>query len=170
MSIFARVLPVLLLLLPLSSVWAQGVGYVDMQRVLEESDVGKKVQEDLRKEFEPTAQTLGKDEQEIRTLQETLARDAPLMSKDQVTTKEEELKKRIESYQKEAGRAQQELMKVQQERAREILGPAQKAVAAVAKQKKLSMVVERSLNGLLYMDTGTDLTESVIQQMNAGKE
>jgi outer membrane protein len=155
--------------LPLSSVSAEEVSYVDMQRVLEESEVGKKVQEDLRKEFEPTAQSLGKEEQEIRTLQETLARDAPLMSKDQVTKKEEELKKRIESYQKDAGKAQQELMKVQQERAREILGPAQKAVTAVAKQKKLSMVVERSMNGILYMDDSRDITEAVIKEMNSTK-
>lgn len=169
MSVLARAIPVLLLLLPLSTVSAEEVSYVDMQRVLEESEVGKKVQEDLRKEFEPTAQSLGKEEQEIRTLQETLARDAPLMSKDQVTKKEEELKKRIESYQKDAGKAQQELMKVQQERAREILGPAQKAVTAVAKQKKLSMVVERSMNGILYMDDSRDITEAVIKEMNAAK-
>jgi len=38
----------------------------------------------------------------------------------------------------------------------------------VAKQKKLSMVVERSLAGILYLDKGLDITADVIKTMDAG--
>lgn len=146
---------------------AADIGYVDMQRVLEESTIGKKVHDELQKQFEPTAEALGKEEQEIRQLQETLARDAPLMSKDQVAKKEEEFKKRVEEYQKKGGAAQQQLLKVQQEKGREIIGPARKAVQAVGKKKKLSMVVERGTAGVMYLDPGLDITDSVIKEMNA---
>ncbi len=166
MSIRRLSLLMLSLAVPLAAP-AADLGYVDMQRVLEESAVGKVVQEQLRKDFEPKAQTLGKEEQEIRKLQETLARDSALMSKDQVSKKEAEIKKRIEAYQKEAGATQQQLLKVQQEKGREIIGPAQKAVEAVAKQRKLSMVVERSLTGILYLDSGLDITGDVIKYMDA---
>lgn len=166
MPIRRLLLLMLSLVVPLAAP-AADLGYVDMQRVLEESAVGKVVQEQLRKDFEPKAQALGKEEQEIRKLQETLARDSALMSKDQVSKKEAEIKKRIESYQKEAGAAQQQLLKVQQEKGREIIGPAQKAVEALAKQRKLSMVVERSLTGILYLDSGLDITGDVIKFMDA---
>lgn len=154
------------LALPLSAT-AGELGFVDMQRVLEESAVGKKVQGQLRKDFEPKAQALGKEEQEIHKLQETLARDSALMSKDQVAKKEAEIKKRVEAYQKEAGAAQQDLLKVQREKGPEIIAPAGKAVEAVAKQKKLSMVVERSQAGILYLDKGLDITAEVIKYMDA---
>jgi outer membrane protein len=92
------------------------------------------------------------------------------MSKDQVAKKETELKDRIEAYQKEAGAAQQALMRVQQERGREIMGPARKAVDAVAKQKKLSLVMESGQTGLLFTDDALDITDSVIKQMDASNQ
>jgi len=168
MRIYRSFLLMLSLAVPLSASAAGDIGFVDMQRVLEQSAIGKKVQDQLRKDFEPKAETLNKEELEIRKLQETLKRDSALMSKDQVAKKESEIKKRVEAYQKEAGATQQQLLKVQQEKGREIIGPAQKAVDAVAKQKKLSMVVERSLAGILYLDKGLDITADVIKTMDAG--
>ena len=162
-----RIVTILALALPFATLEAASLGYVDMQKVLEQSTLGKKVQEELRKEFEPRAQELGKTEAEIRQLQETLARDSALMSADQVKKKEAEIKQRIEAYQKAGGALQQEVAKVQQQKGREVMAPAQKAVDAVAKQNKLSMVVERSLTGIMYLDPGLDITDDVIKHMDA---
>jgi outer membrane protein len=162
-----RIVTILALALPFATLEAASLGYVDMQKVLEQSTLGKKVQEELRKEFEPRAQELGKTEAEIRQLQETLARDSALMSADQVKKKEAEIKQRIEAYQKAGGALQQEVAKVQQQKGREVMAPAQKAVDAVAKQNKLPMVVERSLTGILYLDPGLDITDDVIKHMDA---
>jgi outer membrane protein len=164
----SRIVTILALALPFATLQAASLGYVDMQKVLEQSAQGKKVQEELRQEFEPKAQELGKTEAEIRQLQEALARDSALMSADQVKKKEAEIKQRIEAYQKTGGALQQEVAKVQQQKGREVMAPAQKAVDAVAKEKKLSMVVERSLTGILYLDPGLDITDDVIKHMNAG--
>jgi outer membrane protein len=147
---------------------ATDIGYVDMQQVLEKSKLGSRVQAELRKDFEPKAKPLGDEEQAIRQLQATLAKEAALMSKEQVAKKEAEIKKRIQAYEKTAGAFQQELMKAQQEKGREVLGPAQKAVDAVAKQKKLSVVLERSMAGIVYLDQGLDITDEVVKQMDAG--
>jgi outer membrane protein len=162
-----RIVTILLLALPFATLDAATLGYVDMQKVLEQSALGKKVQEQLRQEFEPRAQELGKTEAEIRQLQERLARDSALMSEAQLKKKEAEVKQRIEAYQKAGGALQQEVAKVQQQKGREVMAPAQKAVDAIAKQKKLSMVVERNLTGILYLDQGLDITEDVIKHMDA---
>jgi outer membrane protein len=89
------------------------------------------------------------------------------MSADQAQKKEGAIKAKIESYQKAGGALQQELAKVQQQKGRELMAPAHKAVDAVAKQKKLSMVVERNLAGILYLDDGLDITTEVIKLMDA---
>lgn len=143
------------------------VGYVDMQQVLEQSKLGKRLQEQLRKEFEPQAKVFAEDEQQIQALQQSLERDKALMSKDQLAKKQKEIQTRIEDYQKKTLPIQQELMKVQQEKGREIVTPAREAVNAVAKEKKLGMVVERGLAGLLYIDGSLEITADVIQEMDA---
>ena len=157
----------LTLALPLAVAQATDVGYVDMQQVIEKSKVGTKVQEQLRKDFEPKAKPIGAEEQAIREAQKSLAKEAALMSKDQVEKRQAEIKKRIAAFETLAAPFQQELMKAQKERGREVLGPAQKAVEAIAKQKKLGMIVERSQAGVVYLDKSLDITDEVIKQMDA---
>jgi len=161
---------ILALYLPFAAVEAASLGYVDMQKVLEESTLGKRVQEGLRKQFEPRAEELGKTEAEIRQLQEAFSRESPLMSTEQAKKKEAEIKGKIESYQKAGAALQQELAKVQQQKGRELMAPAHEAVDTVAKQKKLSMVVERNLAGILYLDEGLDITAEVIKLMDANSK
>jgi outer membrane protein len=143
------------------------VGYVDMQQVLEKSKLGKRLQDQLRQEFEPRAKQFAEEEKQIQSLQQSLERDKPLMSKDQVAKKEKEIQTRIEGYQKKTLPIQQELMKVQQSKGREIVAPAREAVNVVAKKKNLSMVLERGLAGMLYIDDSLEITADVIQELDA---
>ncbi|WP_295399798.1 OmpH family outer membrane protein [uncultured Thiocystis sp.] len=157
----------LFMVLPTLAANNGGVGYVDMQKVLEQSKLGQRLQEQLRKEFEPKARQFAEDEKQIQTMQQSLERDKALMSKDQLAKKEKEIQALIADYQKKTMPIQQELMKVQQEKGREIVGPAREAVNAVAKQKKLGMVVERGLSGLLYLDESLEITAEVIKEIDA---
>ncbi|MBO8085641.1 OmpH family outer membrane protein [Marichromatium sp. AB32] len=156
----------LALALPLPALAGPSVGYVDMQKVLEESRIGQQVQEQLRKDFEPRGRALAEEEQTLMQMQQSLERDAPLMSEAQVDKQRTELKERIAAYQKEAAQLQRELMKAQQEKGREIVVPAREVVNAIAEKRGLDMVVERGQNGLLYIDEGLDITEAVIERLD----
>ena len=157
----------LTLALPFAAAQATDIGSVDMNQVIEKSKVGIKVQEQLRKDFEPRAKPLAAEEQAIRQAQASLQREAALMSKEQMEKKQVELKKRIEAFEKTAAPLQQELSKAQQERGQEVVIPAQKAVDAVARQKKLGLVVERNQSGMVFVDKALDITDEVIKQMDA---
>lgn len=142
------------------------IGYVDMQQVLEKSKLGQRAQATLKEKFGPKSEEFAKEEQALRQQQQTLERDKPLMSKDQIKKKEEELQKAIESFQKTAGTTQQELAKEQQKLGQAIVGPAQEVVQALSKEKKMSAVFERQQAGLLYIDSGLDLTNEVIKRLD----
>ena len=146
---------------------ADVLGYVDMQKVLEESTLGKRLQDQLREEFEPRGQEMAAEEQEIRKLQQSLERDGPLMSADQVSKQEADVQKRIAAFQEKANGIQQEIMKVQQAKSREIIGPARDSISAVAKKNKIGMVVEPGMSGVLYLDEKLDLTAEVIKHLDA---
>ncbi|RKT46079.1 OmpH family outer membrane protein [Thiocapsa rosea] len=157
----------LFFIVPTHALAADVVGYVDMQKVLEDSKLGKRLQEQLREEFEPRGEEMAAEEQEIRKLQQSLERDAPLMSADQVSKQEADVQKRIEAFQEKANGIQQEIMKVQQTKSREIIGPARDSINAVAKKNKVGMVVEPGMSGLLYLDEKLDLTAEVIKHLDA---
>jgi len=146
---------------------AEGVAYVDMQRLLQDSQLGQAAQARLEERFSDKQQPFAEEEMEIRRLQQNLERDKPLMSRAQVEKKEQEIKTRIEKFEKEAGALQQELLKAQQEEGVKILEPARKAVVSVAQQRKLTVVFEPSQAGILYLDEKADITDAVIEAMNA---
>ncbi|MBN2886484.1 MAG: OmpH family outer membrane protein [Chromatiaceae bacterium] len=155
----------LLLSLPVQAL-AADLGYVDMQKVLDESRMGQQLQEELRASFESRGRAIAEEEQTIMQQQEQLERDAPLMSEDQVKKRRAELESRIRAYQEEAGALQRELMQAQKEKGRTILVPAREAVESIAKKHKLDMVIERGQIGLLYIDEALDLTAEVIEQLD----
>jgi len=145
---------------------AQTIGYVDMQQVLQESKLGKQAQEKLKEKFGPKSEEFAKEEKAIAQQKQALERDKPLMSKDQIKKKEDEIQKKIEAFQKSAGGIQQELQKEQQKLAQAIVGPAQEAVQALSKERKMGMVFERSQAGIIYTDSALDLTKEVIKRLD----
>ena len=142
------------------------IGYVNMQQVLEESKLGKLAQGTLKEKFGPRSEEFAKEEAAVRQQAATLERDKPLMSKDQISKKEAELKDKMDALQKQFSGVQQELAKEQQKLAQAIIGPAQEAVQALSKEKKMSVVFERSQAGLLFIDEGLDMTKEVIKRMD----
>jgi outer membrane protein len=145
---------------------AEGIGYVDMQRVLQESRLGQAAQARLEERFGERQQPFAEEEMAIRRLQQNLERDKPLMSRAQVEKKEKEIAERIEKFEKDAGALQQELIKAQQEEGTKIIEPAREAVVTVAEKRKLSAVFEASQANILYLAKDADITEAVIEAMN----
>jgi outer membrane protein len=146
------------------------IGYVDMQRVLEDSDLGKAAQANLQERFGDDQQAFAKAEAEIVQLQQALERDRPLMSKDQVAKKESEIKTRIEEFEQEFAKIQRELAQAQQQEAGKILQPARDAVISVAKKRKLGVVFEANQAGIVYLDENGNITDAVIKAMNAANK
>jgi outer membrane protein len=153
-------------LLATTSAQAADFGYVNMQRVLKESQLGRDAEARLEERFGERTKPFAEEEMAIRQLQQTLERDKPLMSEAQVTKKETEIRERIQAFEKNFSTVQRELMQAQQEEGAKILEPADKAVKAVAQQKKLSAVFESSQSGILFLDPQTNMTDAVIEYMN----
>ncbi|NBC49384.1 MAG: OmpH family outer membrane protein [Gammaproteobacteria bacterium] len=165
-----RTLLVLIAFLLAAPVLASEIGYVDMQRVLEESDLGKAAQANLEERFGDEQQAFAREEAEIRQLQQQLERDRPLMSAEQVEKKETELRERIKQFEEEFTQIQRQLAQAQQQEGNKILQPAREAVISVAKKRKLDAVFEASQSGVVYLDDEGDITDEVIKTMNANTD
>jgi len=160
----------LLIAVPALAAPKASIGYVDMQQVIEQSELGQRAQARLQEEFGPQREAFAEEEQAIRTLQQQLQRDKPLMSKEQIAKRESELQERVQGFRKEASATQERLLKEQQEMSQEILAPALEAVNAIAEERSLAAVFERRQAGLVYVDDAIDLTPEVIKQLDAATE
>ncbi|MBK1706796.1 OmpH family outer membrane protein [Halochromatium glycolicum] len=165
-----RTLLVLIAFLLAAPVLASEIGYVDMQRVLEESDLGKAAQANLEERFGGEQQAFAREEAEIRQMQQQLERDRPLMSAEQVEKKETELRERIKRFEEEFTQIQRQLAQAQQQEGNKILQPAREAVISVAKKRKLDAVFEANQSGVVYLDDEGDITDEVIKTMNANTD
>jgi outer membrane protein len=167
----SRTLLVLLsLLLTAAPALATEIGYVDMQRVLEESELGKAAQAKLEERFGDDQEAFAREEAEIRQLQQTLERDRPLMSAEQIEKKEAELQERIKAFEEDFAKIQRQLAQAQQQEGGKILKPARDAVVSVAKKRKLGAVFEANQSGVIYLDEDNDITDAVIAAMNASSD
>ena len=169
MNRFVSFFPSILILFTASVHAAEigSIGYVDMQLVLDESDMGKQAQQALKEKFSGRQEALAVEEQSIRQMQQTLARDQALMSQAELDKKTAEIDERIRAFQQKAAEAQQDFTQEQSKLGNEILGPVEGIIETVAQEKKLSAIFERRQSGFLYVAPGIDLTAEVIKRLNA---
>lgn len=147
--------------------FASEIGYVDMQRVLEESALGKTAQANLQERFGDEQRAFAEEEAAIRQLQQKLERDKPLMSTAQVEKTEQEIQTRIKKFEEDFAKIQRQLAQAQQQEGQKILKPARDAVVSVAKKRKIDAVFEASQAGVVYLDEDGDITDAVIEAMDA---
>lgn len=156
----------LLLTAPLCAAEPTTVGYVDMQKVLENSKMGRQAQDTLKEKFDERRTALEQEGQALGQLRQTLTRDQALMSQAELDKKKGELQNRLQKFQTEAAAVQKELQEEQNKLGSEILGPAQEIIAEIAKEKSVSAIFERRQSGLLYVDDALDLTDEVIKRLD----
>ncbi len=148
--------------------FAAELGYVDMERVVNESKLGVAADNRLQQRFGEQTERFNEQQAAIARLQQELERDKLLMSARQVETKEQDIQQRIEKFEQEVTAFQRQLLQAQQEEFQKILPTAQRSITAVAREQKLSAVFESSQsNGILYLDPERDLTNAVIGHMDA---
>jgi len=143
------------------------IGVVDLQKILELSDAGKKAQAEINKQGKKMETDLKKKGTEIDQIKKQLEREAMVMSRDMREDKNRELRIKsndIKILQKKymtdfkvfesklVGRIQKEVFKIVEE---------------TGKKEGYLLVVERQEGGVLYYPNSIDITDKLIQQYNA---
>ena len=124
------------------------IGYVDMQRALNETDDGRKAKEKLKKDME--------DLEKKRTL----------LPADKVREKEAELRTRLEKVQQTYVRHQQTLSAAEQKETAKIFERMTGIIQQIAAAENFSMIVDKS--ALVFAKPHLDLTNELIRRYNGG--
>ena len=145
------------------------IGYVDLQRALNECDAGKKAKEDFKRQVDRLQGDLEKQKQQIEGLREQLEKKALVMKEDERRNLENDYRKKLRDFERNYKDSQGELQGKDNELTAEILKQLQKVIQGYGAREGFTLILENSSSTVLYSNQDADLTDSIIQEFNSGK-
>jgi outer membrane protein len=142
------------------------IGIVDMQKALQTVDAGKKAKSQLEKEFNAKKKELQTEEASIKKLGEEFKKQSLVLSDEARAKKQAELQERFMKFQEMTARAQQEIQAKEQELTAPLVTSLRTIIADLAKQRGLSVVLEKNENTVLFSMEKDEITEEVIANFN----
>ncbi|MBI3896674.1 MAG: OmpH family outer membrane protein [Gammaproteobacteria bacterium] len=142
------------------------IGYVDMTKVSNESKAGKRAKDDIQKLFKERQETLGKEEQQLKSQQQSLEKDKLVMTEQQRKDKQKDFEAKVKVFREKVSTAEHELQQKQMEAEKKIGPVIQGIIQDLAKEEKLLLVFEKRQLPL-YAAGEADLTDKVIQRFDA---
>ncbi|GAB4507507.1 MAG: hypothetical protein Tsb0026_03250 [Sulfuricaulis sp.] len=165
MNKFILLLP-LIMLLNNAAVAADkpAIAYVDVRKILMESKIGKKNKTEFEKMIKEKESALGKEEEKLKAMQEAFQKDQLMMTDEQKKAKQKTFQEKADAFQKMVRDAKQEVGKKENEYTSRALTELRAIIADLAKEMKLSLVLEVSESGLLYAEESMNLTSKVMEK------
>ncbi|MHB8534308.1 MAG: OmpH/Skp family outer membrane protein [Sulfuricaulis sp.] len=143
------------------------IGYVNLQKVLVTSKVGKRNKIELDKLIAQKKSAISAAQEKLKAMQESYKKDQLLMTDDQKNAKEKEFQEKARAYQQMVDAANQAVNKKGNEFADSALAQIKPIIARIAREMKLSIVFDANDMSVLYAEKGMDLTQKVIEQYDA---
>ena len=157
----------LLLSMPVLAADSLKMGYVDMRAVLTESKSGKAHRAELETYIKDKQAALRKEEDKLNTLKQSLDKEQLTLSDKQKQEKQRDFQTKVQAFQKMAGEADQELRKKDADYTNKTVENVRKIIADLAKSDKINIVLAKTDMTVLYADDGMDLTQKVIDKLDA---
>jgi outer membrane protein len=143
------------------------IGYVDVRKVMNESKSGQLARGEIEKIVKQRRESLAREDQELKNLQQSFEKDKLLMSESQRAAKQQEFDQKLKAFQQARTDAQREIEEKDREFTIKALPQIRDIIRDLAKEQKLTFVFEKNNAPVLYAPDGPDLTDKVIQRFNA---
>lgn len=138
------------------------LGYIDMQKAVQATKAGKKAKSDLEKELEKRRKEFADKEKELQAKGQELEKKALVLSDDIRQKRQGEFQQEIMKFRDSQMKTQMELQNKERSLMDPILEKMKKSIEKVAKEEKLSMVLERAEHSVTWADPTLDITEKVV--------
>ena len=146
------------------------IGYVDLQRALNESNAGRQAKERFKKEVDKYQGDLKKQKDDLETLREQLEKKALVMKEDERRSLELDYQRRARDFERAYKDSQGELQLKDNELTADILKEINVVVQEYGKEQGYTLILENSSSTVLYSSQNADLTDRIIEVYNARKK
>ncbi|MBI5233103.1 MAG: OmpH family outer membrane protein [Deltaproteobacteria bacterium] len=139
------------------------IGYVNLQKALNDSEAGRKAKDYLQIEAKAKEDDLVKKEEELKSIKEQLDKKGSVWNKETKDAKEKELQEKSEEFLKQRMKYAEELNKKKKQSEEKIIEDLRLIVEELAKKKGYTYIFEQALGGVLYAPKDADLTNALME-------
>jgi outer membrane protein len=140
------------------------IGYVDIQKVIAESEAGKRAKERFQAQVKKAESDVQRERQDLERMRADLEKKGALLKDEERRSLEADFQKRSVNLQRTMGDYQQDLRQKENEMMGDILKELEGVISELGKNEKFTFILERSQ--ILFSDQGADITARVIEAYN----
>ena len=144
------------------------IGFVDIQKVLNDSGKGKEAKAKLEKEREAKQKEVRAKEEDIKKLEADFQKQGAVLSEAARRERQEAINRKIRDLRRLFEDFNRDLQKRETELLNEILREIRKLVVAYGKEQQYTLILEAQ-SGIIYASQGADLTDEVLAAYNRQK-
>jgi outer membrane protein len=146
------------------------IGYVDMQRALNNSEAGKEAKEQLAARLKKYQDEINGKQDELKKLKDKLEKQGMLLSETARAGKEKDYQQKLKEFQRFTKDAQDELQGKDEEFTRKILEEMEKVIKEYARTNGFTFIFAKNDSMMLYVDNKADVTDEVLKLFNTTKK
>ncbi len=152
-----------LVILPLT-VYGQNIAYVDLQKVMVESNKGKEAKQTLTQEADRLKKTLDGKQDELQKMKDAIEKQGTTITPEARAEKEKQYQNKLKDYQRLANDYQTEIQQKDMELTQKMLKELEGVIKSLGEKEKYILIVEKSQ--VLYAAPAIDITAKVISSFN----
>ncbi len=152
-----------------ASAQAIKIGYVDLQRALNESEAGRKAKERFKVQVDRLQVDLKKQKESLDALKEQLEKKALVMKEEERRNLEKDYQRKLRDFERSYKDSQGELQLKDSELTAELLKELQGVIEEFGRAGSYTVILEQSSSSVLYGAPEVDLTNQVIEAYNQRK-
>ena len=141
------------------------LGYVNLQRALNECSAGKEAVVELEAETKKRQEQVDIKQEELKKLNEEIEKKRAVWSEDMREQKQKELQAKMQEFQRFYLQSNDDIKRREQEKKTVIIKDLIELAKPLAKEKGYTFIFE--LNGLVYGPSEADLTNDLIKLYDA---
>ncbi len=146
------------------------IGYMDLQKALNDSDAGKDAKNAFNKRVEELQKVLDEKQTEIKKMQDDLEKQKGFLTSEARGEKEKTYQQKIKDVQRFAKDSQEELQQRDAELTKKILIDLREVIKKIGNDEGYTIILERGESSVLYAAEGVDVTDKVIKAYNKGRK
>jgi outer membrane protein len=152
-----------------SSLAEDKIGLINLQKIMQTSNAGKKAVEDLKKFYEEKNEEIKSAEKELKTLKDDLEKQSSIMTESSKNEKEATYQKKTRDYQLLVNDSNEELKRRDQEMTQKLIPEIMKIVNAIAEKEKYTLVIDVATALIPYYAKENDFSNTVIEEYDKTK-
>jgi len=146
------------------------IGTINAQKVLDGTKAGKKAKATMEEFVKSRQKIIDLEEQEIKSLEDDLAKQGPVLSAEAKKDKQETFQRKMIDYQKKVGELNKEVQSKKKEVLEDFNKTLEQVVKNIADKESYTVILDRNAEGgaIIYAKESVDLTDKVIKEFDKG--